>query len=61
MDKSVNPKKVKYIGGLKSVVDPLIVGKIYDVMSVEKGWYRIYCELHDDYLFPPTMFEIVEE
>ena len=60
MGRLENPKKVRYIGGLNTVVDALIVGKIYDVLSVEKGWYRIYCELHDDYLFPPTMFEIVE-
>jgi hypothetical protein len=24
-------------------------GKIYDVISVEKGWYRILCELDDDF------------
>ena len=33
--------------------------KIYDVLSVEKGWYRIMTELDDDYLFPPEIFEIV--
>ncbi len=35
--------------------------KIYNVISVEKGWYRIVCELDEDYLFPPDAFEIVEE
>jgi len=39
----------------------LIAGKIYEVISIEKGWYRIVCELNEDYLFPPEMFEIVEE
>lgn len=39
----------------------LIAGKVYSVISVEKGWYRIICELGEDYLFPPEMFEIVEE
>ncbi len=39
----------------------LIKDKIYTVLSVEKGWYRIICELGEDYLFPPEMFEIVDE
>lgn len=53
-------KRAKYIGGLNTEIDALIVNKIYDVISVEKGWYRIVCELDEDYLFPPEMFEIVE-
>ena len=50
--------KVKYIG----VVDTLAFerDKVYEVMSIEKGWYRIMTELHDDYLFHPSAFEIVE-
>lgn len=35
--------------------------KIYEVISVEKGWYRIMTELDEDYLFPPEAFEIVED
>lgn len=38
----------------------LIPGKIYDVISVERGWYRIMTEIDEDYLFPPKMFEIIE-
>ncbi len=45
----------------------LIQGKIYDVLSVEQGWYRIMDEDQDDddaevpgYLYPPALFEIVE-
>ena len=34
--------------------------KIYDVLSVEKGWYRIVDDSGDDYLYPPQMFEVVE-
>ena len=34
---------------------------VYDVLSIEKGWYRIYTELDDDYLFPPEFFEIVDD
>ena len=54
-------RRVKYISGLDTVVDVLIKGKVYDVISIEKGWYRIMTELDDDYLFPPELFEIVEE
>lgn len=49
--------KVKYIG--KDLV-AITKGKIYDVISVEKGWYRINTELEEDYLFPPELFEIIE-
>ena len=46
----------------------MIQGKIYDVLDVEEGWYRIVDEDEDDdasnipgYLYPPNLFEIVEE
>ena len=49
--------KVKYIG-------PDLVamkkGKIYTVISIEKDWYRIMTEIGEDYLFPPNLFEIIE-
>lgn len=51
--------KVKYIGTVDTVA--LEKGKVYDVISVEKGWYRIMTELDDDYLFPPNAFEVVNE
>ena len=38
----------------------LVYGKIYDVISVEKGWYRIIDESDEDYIYPPELFEIVE-
>lgn len=34
--------------------------KIYEVISVERGWYRIMTELDEDYLFPPDAFVIIE-
>ena len=52
--------KVKYIG-TKYLETAFEKNKIYDVISVEKGWYRIMTELDEDYLFPPECFEIVEE
>lgn len=50
--------KVKYHGESSPI--GLIDGKIYDVVSIEKDWYRIVDETHDDYLYPPECFEIVE-
>ncbi len=35
--------------------------KVYDVISIEDGWYRIVDETNEDYLYPPNWFEIVEE
>lgn len=50
--------KVKYIG--QSGVS-LTNGKIYEVLSVEETWYRLIDDTDEDYLFPPDVFEIVEE
>lgn len=50
--------KVRYIGNDTMAFDK---DKMYDVMSIEKGWYRIMTELDEDYLFPPKVFETVEE
>ena len=52
--------KVKYIGE-KYLGTAFEKGKVYDVISVEREWYRIITELDEDYLFPPEVFEIVEE
>ena len=51
--------KVKYIGATDTVAFDR--NKIYEVISVERGWYRIMTELDEDYLFPPEAFEIVED
>ncbi len=58
--------KVKFLGGFDTV--SLIEGKIYDVISIEHGSYRIIDEEgYDDdeeiqgYLYLPKFFEIVEE
>ena len=51
--------KVKYIGKKDTLAFDR--DKIYDVISVEKGWYRIYTELDEDYLFPPEIFKVVGE
>lgn len=50
--------KVKYIGD-SSI--SLTKDKIYEVLSVEKEWYRIVDDTDDDYLFSPEDFEVIEE
>lgn len=35
--------------------------KIYEVVSIERGCYRIVDESGEDYLYFSEMFEIVEE
>lgn len=52
--------KVKYIGRYSSPLS-LITGKIYECISVEKGWYRIVDETNEDYLYPPDEFEVIED
>ena len=37
----------------------LTKGRIYNVLSVEKGWYRIVDDSGEDYLYPPENFELV--
>ena len=51
--------KVKWLGKTGFLV--LTNNKIYDVISIERGWYRIIDDSGDDYLYPPDMFEIVEK
>ena len=50
--------KVKFIGETDPVY--LINGKIYDVISIEKDWYRIIDEEGEDYLYPPDLFEVID-
>lgn len=51
-------KKVRYTGETISLM--LTNGKIYDVVSVERSWYRIVDDTGEDYLYPADNFEIVE-
>ena len=45
-----NPKQVRYIGE----TSPLerTNGKVYAVISVERGWYRLRDDTSEDYLIP---------
>lgn len=51
--------KVKFIGESDPVY--MINGKVYDVISIEMGWYRIIDEEGEDYLYPPELFEVIDE
>ena len=50
--------KVKYIGATDISLEN---GKIYDVISIECGSYRIVDDTEEDYLFSPEEFEIVSD
>ena len=43
--------------------EPLVLtnGKTYEVISIEKGWYRLVDDSGEDYLYPPEKFSIVKE
>ena len=49
--------RVKFIG--KSNPVALLYGKHYDVLSIERGSYRIVDESGEDYLYFPDLFEVV--
>ncbi len=50
--------KIRYIG--KSDVS-LTNGKTYEVISIERGWYRIVDNTEEDHLFSSEEFEITDE
>ena len=50
--------KVRYIMDDDSIAMPK--GKVYTVLSNEKGWYRVMSDLDEDYLFPPEALEKIE-
>jgi len=51
--------KVKYVKNTISLC--LTTGKIYEVLSTERKWYRIIDDSGEDYLYPPENFEIIAE
>lgn len=50
--------KIKYLGETNFLI--FTHNNIYDVISIEKDWYRIIDYSGEDYLYPPELFEIVE-
>ena len=51
--------KIKYCGETSPL--ELTKDRIYDVIAIEKGWYRIVDDSGEDYLYPPQIFEQVNE
>ena len=51
--------KVKYIG--KTSPLELTNGKVYNVLAVERTWYRIVDDSGEDYLYPPELFELEKD
>lgn len=51
--------KVKWTGKTDFLV--LTHNKVYTVLGIEKGWYRIVDDSGEDYLYPPEQFEVVED
>ena len=59
--------RIKYIGereidtpdSYKIFMD-VIPNKIYEVLSIERGFYRIVDESEEDYLYPPEKFEVID-
>ena len=52
----------RYIAGIFSTND-LLKDKIYDAL-IDDGklkWYRIIDESGEDYLYPPELFEVIED
>ena len=46
--------RAKYLGKTEFLV--LTNGKVYEVLSVERDWYRIVDDSGEDYLYPPELF-----
>ena len=51
--------KVRYIGETEFLM--LTNGRVYKVMAVERGWYRITDDSGEDYFYPPSIFEEISE
>ena len=59
MKVKIIPEKRKLAG--EFYTGDILDDKVYDVLSIEKGCYRILDESGEDYLCFPEMFQIVEE
>lgn len=57
---NINDKvKLRYVGE----DDPLSLryGKEYEGRVLKKGWFGIVDETHEEYAYPPEVFEIVDK
>lgn len=51
--------EVRFLGESDPIC--LLNSKVYNVLSVEEGWYRIVDETEEDFLYSPEAFEIIAE
>ena len=51
---------VKYVGDYSSPLG-VINGKTYECVGEDDYWYRVIDETDEDYLYPKTDFEIINE
>ena len=51
--------KVEYIGETSPL--ELTKEKIYEVLSIEHGWYRMVDDTCEDYLYQADRFRVIEE
>lgn len=50
--------KVRYIGATSPL--ELTNGKVYDVLSVKHGMYRVIDDTGEEYYYPADVFEVLE-
>lgn len=53
------PRAARYTGDTLPL--ELTNGRVYPVLSVERGWYRVTDDTGEDYLYPPEVFEPIFE
>lgn len=51
--------RAKCLGKTEFLV--LTNGKVYEVLSVERDWYRIVDDSGENYLYPPELFELMND
>ena len=49
--------RVRYLGETSFL--EMTHNKVYEVVSIEKGWYRLVDDSVEDYLYPPDELEVV--
>ena len=49
---------VKYLGETSFL--ELTHGAVYQVLSIEGGWFRIVDDSGEDYLYPPDEFQVID-
>ena len=50
-----------YVPNSYEIFMDVLSNKVYEVLSIENGFYRIVDESGEDYLYPPEKFVVAEE